>query len=218
MQKGRAKCNFARLFVLACYRDARWRDLPRKIHPGPTFWNPDKIPPKYRYIGDLSGPIRANRFSLRKKKTSSLQIDLPKKWDSGEDWTRITRISMRIGEKKRFARIWPSASKIGNFFLRIDSRESAKRWCANRRPSKLGTLFVEGPGQTRAQREFYRVGAFSESRSRTAKLLMWTLLGNARLFIIRPALSGGMDWWRMEWPFSRLRKIFFRGRNFLENP
>ena len=34
----------------------------------------------------------------------------------------------------------------------------------------------------------------------------------------RPALSGGMDWWRMEWPFSRVRKIFFRGRNFRENP
>ena len=33
---------------------------------------------------------------------------------------------------------------------------------------------------------------------------------------IRPALSGGMDWWRMEWPFSRVRKIFFRGRNFQE--
>ena len=36
--------------------------------------------------------------------------------------------------------------------------------------------------------------------------------------ICRLALSGGMDWWRMEWPFSRVRKIFFRGRNFLENP
>ena len=35
-----------------------------------------------------------------------------KKWDSSEDWTQITRISMRIGEKKRFARIWPSASKL----------------------------------------------------------------------------------------------------------
>ena len=32
----------------------------------------------------------------------------------------------------------------------------------------------------------------------------------------RPALSGGMDWWRMEWPFSRVRKIFFRDRNFQE--
>ena len=36
--------------------------------------------------------------------------------------------------------------------------------------------------------------------------------------IIRPALSGGMDWWRMEWPFSRVRKIFFRGRIFQQNP
>ena len=43
-----------------------------------------------------------------------------KKWDSSKDWTRITRMSMRIGEKTRFARIWPSASKIG-IFLRIDS-------------------------------------------------------------------------------------------------
>ena len=34
----------------------------------------------------------------------------------------------------------------------------------------------------------------------------------------RPALSGGMDWWRREWPFSRVRKIFFRGRNLQENP
>ena len=43
----------------------------------------------------------------------------------------------RIREKTRFARIWPSASKIG-IFLRVDSRESAKRWCANRLPTKLG--------------------------------------------------------------------------------
>ena len=35
---------------------------------------------------------------------------------------------------------------------------------------------------------------------------------------VRPALSGGMDWWRMEWPFCRVWKIFFRGRNFQENP
>ena len=34
----------------------------------------------------------------------------------------------------------------------------------------------------------------------------------------RPALSGGTDLWRMEWPFSRVRKIFFRGRNFQQNP
>ena len=37
------------------------------------------------------------------------------------------------------------------------------------------------------------------------------------LTIHRPALSGGMDWWRMEWPFSRVRKIFFRGRDSQEN-
>ena len=35
---------------------------------------------------------------------------------------------------------------------------------------------------------------------------------------IRPALSGGMDWWCMEWLFSRVRKIFFRGRNSQEYP
>ena len=34
----------------------------------------------------------------------------------------------------------------------------------------------------------------------------------------RPALNGGMDWWRMEWPFSRVRKIFFRARNLQVNP
>ena len=34
----------------------------------------------------------------------------------------------------------------------------------------------------------------------------------------RPALSGGLDWWRMEWPFLRVRKIFFGGRNFQEKP
>ena len=43
---------------------------------------------------------------------------------------------MRIEEKTRFARIWPSASKIG-FFLRIDPRESATRWCANCPPTKF---------------------------------------------------------------------------------
>ena len=35
---------------------------------------------------------------------------------------------------------------------------------------------------------------------------------------IWPALSGGMDWWRMESPFSRVRKILFRGRNLQEDP
>ena len=49
------------------------------------------------------------------------------KCGSSEDWTRIARISIRIGEKTRFARIWPSASKTVFLLLRIDSRESAKR-------------------------------------------------------------------------------------------
>ena len=78
------------------------------------------------------------RIDSRFEKKNLLFVNRPsKKCDSGKDWTRITRISMRIGEKTRFARIWPSASKIG-IFLRIDSRESAKvqRWCANRLPTK----------------------------------------------------------------------------------
>ena len=49
-------------------------------------------------IGQLSGPIRANRFSLRKKKKKLSFL------------------------KTQFARIWPSASKTG-IFLRIDLRE-----------------------------------------------------------------------------------------------
>ena len=52
------------------------------------------------------------------------------KRDSSEDWTRITRISMRIGDKTRFARIWPSASKKGIFFcesIRADLRNVGVR-------------------------------------------------------------------------------------------
>ena len=61
----------------------------------------------------------------RFEKTFSFFANRPsRQWDSSEDWTRITRISMQIGEKTRSARIWTSALKIGFFFLRIDSRES----------------------------------------------------------------------------------------------
>ena len=68
----------------------------------------------------------ANRSaSLRKKKNLLFANRPSKKWDSSEDWTRITRISMRIGETTQFARIWPSASKI-SIFLRIDSRKSIR--------------------------------------------------------------------------------------------
>ena len=86
----------------------------------------------------LSGPIRANRFACESRIFSANPFSLrnnllfanrpSKKWDSSEDWsdwTRITRTSMRIGEKTRFVRIWPSASKIG-IFLRVDSRESIR--------------------------------------------------------------------------------------------
>ena len=60
------------------------------------------------------------RIDSRFEKKNVLFSNRPsKQWDSSEDWTRI---SMRIGEKKRFARIWPSASKIV-FFARTDSRE-----------------------------------------------------------------------------------------------
>ena len=31
---------------------------------------------------------------------------------------------------------------------------------------------------------------------------------------IRPALSGGMDWWHMEWPSSRVRKNIFQRPKF----
>ena len=68
------------------------------------------------------------RFWLRKKHFCESTFQ---KMDSSEDRTRITRISMRIGEKTRFARIWPSASNFW-FFCFID-----KRWCANRLPTKI---------------------------------------------------------------------------------
>ena len=32
--------------------------------------------------------------------------------------------------------------------------------------------------------------------------------GSLLFILTRPALGGGMDWWRMEWPFSRVRKYF----------
>ena len=35
--------------------------------------------------------------------------------------------------------------------------------------------------------------------------------------IFRPALSGGMDWWRMEMAIFQSPNIFFRGRIFREN-
>ena len=71
----------------------------------------------------LSGPMcanraresrifSANRFTLRKKILCFFCESTSQKMDSSKERTRITRISMRIGEKTKFARIWPSASKI----------------------------------------------------------------------------------------------------------
>ena len=54
---------------------------------------------------------------------------------------------MRIREETRFARIWPSASKRGTR-VRIDPRESAKPWGANRLPTirkGLGVHKILGP-------------------------------------------------------------------------
>ena len=79
----------------------------------------------------------------------------------------------------------------------IDSHESIRR---NRPDSRC-----ESPGHLRS-----RILMVEVSFLKVSDLL-------APSSNIRPALSGGMDWWRMEWPFSRVRKIFFRGRNFQEN-
>ena len=81
----------------------------------------------WNVYADLSGPNRTNRLSLRIdarfEETNLMFANRPsKKRVSSDDWTRITRISMRIGEKTPFPRIWPAASKVG-MFLRIDSRE-----------------------------------------------------------------------------------------------
>ena len=75
---------------------------------------------------------------------------------------------------------------------------------------------------------FSRTAVKGPRRTYSLELGSWTSVpesgsghGLSKIFIdllIRPALSGGMDWWRMEWPFSRVRKIFFRGRNFQGNP
>ena len=88
-------------------------------------------------IHDLSGPIRANRFPRRKNKKPFFCESTFQKMDSSEDWTQITRIWMRTGEKMRFSRSGPSASIF--FCESIAREESAKRWCANRLPTKWAT-------------------------------------------------------------------------------
>ena len=92
----------------------------------------------------LSGPTRANRFS-QKKKTSFLRIDFPKKMGEqrGPDANHVNfnanrrEDAIRANLDKRF--------KNKCFFCEpIDSRESANRWCANRRPTKHRVSFRKG--------------------------------------------------------------------------
>ena len=100
---------------------------------------------RQRHGPDLSGPMCTNRLIANILCKSILVLKNPficestfQKWDSSEDWTRIVRISMRIGEKTRFARIWPSASKCINFCesIRANLRNigvrivcSLRAWC-----------------------------------------------------------------------------------------
>ena len=127
--------SFRGLFVLRFVGD---EDQKKNHQKSPPFFNA-KFPGKQEKYSQNSSGEQAKYYSQRIDsrffKTSFFANRTSKNWDSSEDWTRITRISIRIGEKTRFARIWPSASKLG-ILLRIDSRESAKRWCVNRQPNK----------------------------------------------------------------------------------
>ena len=67
-----------------------------------------------------------------KKKPSFCETTFQKK-DSSENWTRINRREDAI--RTNLAKCFKNKC----FFLRIDLRESAKRWCANRRTTKIPT-------------------------------------------------------------------------------
>ena len=109
------------------------KDESQKSQDEPSEWGIGR-PPSLSL--NLSGLIRANRCAIRtrianilfelildpKKKNLPFANRPSKKWESSEDWTRIMRISMRIGEKTRFGRIWPSASKIGIYLRNIGVR------------------------------------------------------------------------------------------------
>ena len=45
----------------------------------------------------------------------------------------------------------------------------------------------------------------------------WGLFGEVGPGIVRPALSRGMDWWRLEWPFSRALERYFHRPSLAEN-
>ena len=104
------------------------------VFSAPTQTNFEKSPLVKIYqskSAQLSGPIRANRFSLRK---NLLFANRPSKNGIAARIGRESREFQCESERRRDSReIWPNASKIG-IFLRVDSRESAKHWCANRLP------------------------------------------------------------------------------------
>ena len=49
---------------------------------------------------------------------------------------------------------------------------------------------------------------FTELTEFAPKLSEFSLPKQHSRNIFRPALSGDMDWWRMEWPFSRVQNHF----------
>ena len=73
---------------------------------------------------------------------------------------------MRIGEKTQFARIWPSVSKIV-FCFQLVLVESAKRWCANRLPTKPATTTANSgpPTSHPPNSRFTQFGPFSNVRN-----------------------------------------------------
>ena len=106
------------------------------------------------YSYSLSGPIRAKRFAIRirianilcdshfvkKNVFFFLRIRPLQKMDNSKERTRIPRISRRIGEKTRFARIWPSASKIV-FFLKTSAKRGSRWVCEPLAHLQLHYLF-----------------------------------------------------------------------------
>ena len=90
----------------------------------------------------LSGPIRASgisHFSLKFFCCGSTFHNMDSK-QRGLDVNHPN--SMRIREKTRFARNLVECFRNRHFLLRVDSRESAKCWCANRRPTKIQLVFL----------------------------------------------------------------------------
>ena len=100
----------------------------------------------------------------------------------------------------RMVRFPPPSGVSALFFLYKDPQQS--------RPEAL----LEG---SKNFRESTFSGSFSSPHTFctphiTAQKKIATIFGPQKLLTlkVRPALSRGMDWWRMEWPFFRVRKYF----------